>query len=111
MTVEECSFLVMKCPGSWLAGFLIQSLFDRTGLELWCACCAAGNRYGTALGASCCGMPRSGMVERSFGWLAHWGGLLRDRAGRLDVSAGRPAFVAILSGFQALLNPMPIRAA
>src|SRR5215217_3162150 len=22
------------------------------------------------------------VVERSFGWLAHWGGLLRDRAGR-----------------------------
>jgi putative transposase len=50
-------------------------------------------------------------VERSFGWLAHWGGLLRDRAGRLDVSTGRLAFVAILSGLQALLNPMPIRAA
>jgi hypothetical protein len=51
------------------------------------------------------------VVERSFGWLVHWGGLLRDRAGRLDVSTGRLAFVAILSGVQALLNPMPIRAA
>jgi hypothetical protein len=51
------------------------------------------------------------IVERSFGWLVHSGGLLRDRAGRLDVSAGRLAFVAILSGFQALLNPMPSRAA
>jgi hypothetical protein len=50
-------------------------------------------------------------VERSFGWLVHWGGLLRDRAGRLDVSTGRLAFVAILSGVQALLNPQPIRAA
>ena len=48
------------------------------------------------------------VVERSFGWLSHWGGLVRDRAGRLDVSAGRLAFVAILSGVQALLNPEPI---
>jgi len=56
-------------------------------------------------------LPRRWVVERSFGWLAHWGGLLRDRAGRLDVSTGRLAFVAILSGLQALLNPMPICAA
>ena len=48
-------------------------------------------------------------VERSFGWLSHWGGLARDRAGRLDVSAARLAFAAILSGVEALLNPMPIR--
>ena len=51
------------------------------------------------------------IVERSFGWLAHWGGLLRDRAGRLDVSAGLLAFAAILSGLQAVLNPQPIRVA
>ena len=56
-------------------------------------------------------LPRRWVVERSFGWLAHWGGLLRDRAGRLDVSAGRLAFAAILSGLQAVLNPQPIRAA
>jgi putative transposase len=55
-------------------------------------------------------LARRWVVERSFGWLAHWGGLLRDRAGRLDVSAGRLAFVAVLSGVQALLNPQPIRA-
>lgn len=48
------------------------------------------------------------VVERSFGWLAHWNGLLRDRAGRLDVSAARIAFAATLSGIEALLNPMPI---
>src|SRR4051794_34135484 len=35
------------------------------------------------------------------------GGLLRDRAGRLDVSAARIAFAAVLSGVEALLNPMP----
>ncbi len=51
------------------------------------------------------------VVERSFGWLVHWGGLLRDRAGRLDVSAARIAFAAVLSGVAALLNPMPIQAA
>ncbi len=51
------------------------------------------------------------VVERSFGWLVHWGGLLRDRAGRLDVSAARIAFAAVLSGVEALLNPMPIHAA
>ena len=49
------------------------------------------------------------VVERSFGWLVHWGGLLRDRAGRLDVSAARIAFAASLSGVEALLNPMPIQ--
>jgi putative transposase len=47
------------------------------------------------------------VVERSFGWLVHWGGRLRDRAGRLDVSAARIAFAATLSGIEALLNPMP----
>ena len=51
------------------------------------------------------------VVERSFGWLVHWSGLLRDRAGRLDVSAARIAFAAVLSGVEALLNPMPIQAA
>src|SRR4051794_29915904 len=30
------------------------------------------------------------VVERSFGWLVHWGGLLRDRAGRLDVWTSPP---------------------
>jgi len=50
------------------------------------------------------------VVERSFGWLVHWGGLLRDRAGRLDVSAARLAFAAVLSGVEALLNPMPVHA-
>src|SRR5215218_5523360 len=49
------------------------------------------------------------VVERSFGWLAHWGGLLRDRAGRLDVSAARIAFAASLSGVEALPNPMPVQ--
>jgi putative transposase len=51
------------------------------------------------------------VVERSFGWLVSWGGLLRDRAGRLDVSAARIAFAAALSGIEALLNPMPVQAA
>jgi putative transposase len=55
-------------------------------------------------------LARRWVVERSFGWLSHWGGLARDRGGRLDVSAARPAVVGILSGFEALLNPMPIRA-
>jgi hypothetical protein len=50
------------------------------------------------------------VVERSFGWLSHRGGLARDRAGRLDVSAARLAIVGILSGMEALLNPMPVRA-
>ena len=49
------------------------------------------------------------VVRRSFCWLVHWGGLLRDRAGRLDVSAARIAFAAVLSGVEALLNPMPVR--
>ena len=49
--------------------------------------------------------PRSAHVERSFGWLAHWGGLLRDRAGRLDVAAARIACAAVLAATQALINP------
>ena len=52
---------------------------------------------------------RRWVVERSFGWLTRWGGVLRDRAGRLDVAAARLAFVAILAGVQALINPRPIR--
>jgi transposase len=55
-------------------------------------------------------LARRWVVERSFGWLSHWGGLTKDRAGRLDVSAARLAIVGVLSGFEALLNPMPIRA-
>ena len=54
-------------------------------------------------------LPRRWVVERSFGWLTPWGGLLRERAGRLDVATGRLTFVAVLSGVQALLNPKPIR--
>jgi transposase len=56
-------------------------------------------------------LERRWVVERSFGWLGHWGGLLRDRAGRLDVSAGRIAFTAVLSGIAALINPRPIQVA
>ena len=56
-------------------------------------------------------LPRRWVVERSFGWLVPWGGLLRDRVGRLDVSAARIAFAAVLSGVEALLNPMPIQVA
>jgi transposase len=56
-------------------------------------------------------LERRWVVERSFGRLGHWGGLLRDRAGRLDVSAARVALVAVLSGISALINPTPIHAA
>lgn len=55
-------------------------------------------------------LARRWVVERSFGWLSHWGGLARDRAGRLDVSAARLAYACVLSSFEALLNPMPLRA-
>ena len=54
-------------------------------------------------------LARRWVVERTFGWLSHWGGLAKDRAGRLDVSAARIAFAGVLSGFEALLNPMPVR--
>jgi putative transposase len=52
---------------------------------------------------------RRWVVERSFSWLTQWGGLLRDRAGRLDGSAARLAFVAAVSGTVALINPIPAR--
>jgi transposase len=54
---------------------------------------------------------RRWVVERTFGWLSHWNGLVRDRAGRLDVAAGRIAFAAILSDVEALINPMPVQMA
>jgi transposase len=49
--------------------------------------------------------PRRWVIERSFGWLTHWGGLLRDRASRLDVSAARIACAAVLASTEALINP------
>ena len=52
---------------------------------------------------------RRWVIERSFAWLSHWNGLVRDRAGRLDVSTGRLAFAALLSGVEALINPTPRR--
>lgn len=52
-------------------------------------------------------LERRWVVERSFAALAPWGGLMRDRAGRLDVSAARIACAAVLSGVEALLNPAP----
>ena len=50
-------------------------------------------------------LPRRWVVERSFGWLTHWGGLLRDRAGRLDVAGARVACAAVLAATEALINP------
>jgi putative transposase len=50
-------------------------------------------------------IPRRWVVERSFGWLTHWGGLLRDRAGRLDVAAARITCAAVLAATEALINP------
>lgn len=50
-------------------------------------------------------LKRRWVVERTFGWLSHWGGLLRERAGRLDVATGRLACVACLMAANALNNP------
>ena len=55
-------------------------------------------------------LARRWVVERSFGWLSHRGGLAKDRGGRLDVSAARLALAGIISGVEALLDPMPVRA-
>jgi hypothetical protein len=44
-------------------------------------------------------------VERTFGWISHWGGVLRERAGRLDVATGRLACVASFLAAGALNNP------
>ena len=51
------------------------------------------------------------VVERSFGWLTHWGGLLRERSGRLDIAAGRLTCLAVLSGVEASLTPRTARCA
>ena len=56
-------------------------------------------------------LERRWAVERPFGWPAHWGGLLRGRAGRLDGSAARIAGAAVLSGVKALPNPVPVHGA
>ncbi|MGH1573421.1 IS5 family transposase [Methylobacterium sp. P31] len=50
-------------------------------------------------------LERRWLVERTFGWFSHWGGLLRERAGRLDVATGRLACVASLMAASALNNP------
>ncbi|MBB5693835.1 hypothetical protein [Muricoccus pecuniae] len=50
-------------------------------------------------------LPRRGVVERSLGWLTHCDGLLRDRAGRLDVAAARIARTDVLAATKALVNP------
>ncbi|GAB6841155.1 IS5-like element ISMac15 family transposase [Methylorubrum rhodinum] len=50
-------------------------------------------------------LKRRWVVERTFGWFSHWGGLLRERAGRLDVATGRLACVACLMAANALNNP------
>ncbi len=51
-------------------------------------------------------LERRWVVERTFGWLSHWGGgLHRERAGRLDVATGRLACVASLMAANALNNP------
>jgi putative transposase len=50
-------------------------------------------------------LERRWLVERTFGWFSHWGGLLRERAGRLDVATGRLACVASLMAAGALNNP------
>lgn len=50
------------------------------------------------------------IVERSFGWLTHGGGLPYERAGRLDVAAGRLTWAAVLSGTETLLAPELVRA-
>ncbi len=50
------------------------------------------------------------LLGRSFGWIGHWNGRLRDHAGWLDASAARIAFVAVLAGVEALVNAMPIQA-
>ncbi|WP_373322038.1 transposase [Methylobacterium dankookense] len=50
-------------------------------------------------------LERRWLVERTLGWLSHGGGLLRERAGRLDVATGRLACVASLMAANALNNP------
>ena len=41
-------------------------------------------------------LERRWLVERTFGRLSHWGGLLRERASHLDVATGRLACIACL---------------
>ena len=50
-------------------------------------------------------LERRWLLERTFGWFSHWGGLHRERAGRLDVATGRLACVASLMAANALHNP------
>ncbi|SFM66904.1 hypothetical protein SAMN05192568_104441 [Methylobacterium pseudosasicola] len=49
-------------------------------------------------------LERRRVVERTFGWLGRWGGLLRERAGRLDVATSRLARLASLMAARALNN-------
>ena len=54
-------------------------------------------------------LERRWVVERSLGALTQWGGLLRDRAGRLDGSTARLACVAVMAAVEALAYPMPAK--
>ncbi|MCQ8241629.1 hypothetical protein [Rhizosaccharibacter radicis] len=47
-------------------------------------------------------LPRRWAVKRTFGWFTDWGGLLRDRAGRLDVVA---TCAAMRAATKAPINP------
>ena len=52
-------------------------------------------------------LPRRWVVERSFIWLTHWDGLLRDRASRLGVAVAvaRLACANVLASTEALIDP------
>ena len=54
-------------------------------------------------------LERRWVVERSLGAFTHRGGLLRDRAGRLDISVARIACVALMAAVQAINNPNPVK--
>src|SRR3712207_268209 len=131
---------LVDAEGHWLAVAVVPaSVQDRDALEALDAgkarwptlregvydgafaaerCCAWSNSHGmrhrvVARDPAARGfvvLARRWVVERSFGWLSPWNGLAKDRAGRPDVSAARLAFACVLSGVEALLNPMPIRA-
>ena len=48
-------------------------------------------------------------VERSFGAIRHWGGLLIDRAELIEAFIARLACVAAMAGLESLINPPPAK--
>src|SRR5215212_1256164 len=108
-SVQDRDTLEALDPGKAAWPSLREAILD--GAFTAASCHEGSNRHGMRHRVVERDPTQKGFVVLAGRWVVHWGGLLRDRAGRLDVSAARIAFAAVLSGVEALLNPMPVQVA